>query len=111
MVRLTATSQLDACTFFSSVPDFISRRFWHLHFMKNLVVGITWAIFAVPAFAEDRPALKDAKDKVSYSIALDIGMTVQKQQLEINSDVLAAGWKAGLSGAKPVRSPAAARGV
>ncbi len=56
--------------------------------MKNLVVGITLAILAVPAFAEDRPALKDAKDKVSYSIGLDIGMTFQKQKMEINSDVL-----------------------
>src|SRR5438067_6755567 len=111
MVRLTATSQLDACTFFSSVPDFISRRFWHLHFMKNLVVGITLAILAVPAFAEDRPALKDAKDKVSYSIGLDIGMTFQKQKMEINSDVLAAGLKDGLSGAKPLLSPEEVRQV
>ena len=73
--------------------------------MKNLVVGITLAILAVPAFAEDRPALKDAKDKVSYSIGLDIGMTFQKQKMEINSDVLAAGLKDGLSGAKPLLSP------
>src|SRR5213595_1980729 len=111
MVRLTATSQLDACTFFSSVPDFISRRFWHLPFMKNLVVGITQAILAVPAFAEDRPALKDAKDKVSYSIGLDIGMTFQKQKMDINSDVLAAGLKDGLSGAKPLLSPEEVRQV
>src|SRR5438270_1954168 len=111
MVRLTATSQLDVCTFFSSVPDFVSRRFWHLHFMKNLVVGITLAILAVPAFAEDRPALKDAKDKVSYSIGLDIGMTFQKQKMEINSDVLAAGLKDGLSGAKPLLSPEEVRQV
>ena len=111
MVRLTATSQLDACTFFSSVPDLISPRFWRLHFMKNLVVGITLAILAVPAFAEDRPALKDAKDKVSYSIGLDIGMTFQKQKMEINSDVLAAGLKDGLSGAKPLLSPEEVRQV
>ena len=79
--------------------------------MKNLVVGITLAILAVPAFAEDRPALKDAKDKVSYSIGLDIGMTFQKQKMEINSDVLAAGLKDGLSGAKPLLSPEEVRQV
>src|SRR5439155_21005779 len=105
MVRLTATSQLDACTFFSSVPDFISRRFWHLHFMKNLVVGITLAILVVPAFAEDRPALKDAKDKVSYSIGLDIGMTFQMQKMEIKSDVLAADLEYVLTGAKLLLTP------
>src|SRR6266480_662922 len=111
MVRLTATSQLDACTFFSSVPDFISRRFWHFHFMKNLVIGITLAILAASAFAEDRPVLKDAKDKVSYSIGLDIGMTFQKQKMEINSDLLAAGVKDGLSGVKPLLSPDEVRQV
>src|SRR5437016_6457546 len=79
--------------------------------MKNLVVGITLGILAVPAFAEDRPALKDAKDKVSYSIGLDIGMTFQKQKMEINSDALAAGVKDGLSGVKPLLSPEEVRQV
>src|SRR6266536_563187 len=111
MVRVSATWRLDACTFFSSVPDFISRRFWRFHFMKNLVIGITLATLAVSAFAEDRPALKDAKDKVSYSIGLDIGMTFQKQKMEINSDVLAAGVKDGLSGAKPLLSTEEVRQV
>ncbi|PYK42485.1 MAG: hypothetical protein DME46_10495 [Verrucomicrobia bacterium] len=70
--------------------------------MKNLVIGITLATLAASAFAEDRPALKDPKDKVSYSIGLDIGMTFKKQKMEVNSDVLAAGVKDGLSGAKPL---------
>src|SRR5207302_6738424 len=111
MVRVRPTWRLDACTFFSSVPDFISHRFWRFHFMKNLVIGITLATLAAPAFAEDRPALKDAKDKVSYSIGLDIGMTFQKQKMEINSDVLAAGVKDGLSGAKPLLTPEEVRQV
>jgi FKBP-type peptidyl-prolyl cis-trans isomerase FklB len=79
--------------------------------MKNLLIGITLAIFAASAFAEDRPVLKDAKDKVSYSIGLDIGMTFQKQKMEINSDLLAAGVKDGLSGAKPLLSPDEVRQV
>jgi FKBP-type peptidyl-prolyl cis-trans isomerase FklB len=93
------------------MPDFISRRFWRFHFMKNLLIGITLATLAGPAFAADRPALKDAKDKVSYSIGLDIGMTFQKQKMEINSDVLAAGVKDGLSGAKPLLNPEEVRQV
>lgn len=79
--------------------------------MKNLVLGITLAILATPAFAEDRPALKDTKDKVSYSIGLDIGLTFQKQKMEINTDVLAAGVKDGLSGAKPLLTPEEVRQV
>jgi len=72
--------------------------------MKNLVIGITLATLATPLFAENRPALKDTKDKVSYSIGLDIGNTFKNQKMEINADVLAAGVKDGLSGAKPLLS-------
>src|SRR5207237_8644937 len=79
--------------------------------MKNLLIGITLATLATPACAEDRTALKDAKDKVSASIGLDIGMTFQKQKMEINSDALVAGVKDGLSGAKPLLSPEEVRQV
>lgn len=73
--------------------------------MKNLVIGITLATLATPLFAENRPALKDTKDKVSYSIGLDIGNTFKKQKMEINADVLAAGVKDALSGANPLLTP------
>jgi FKBP-type peptidyl-prolyl cis-trans isomerase FklB len=79
--------------------------------MKNLVIGIVLAILAAPVFAQDRPALKDTKDKVSYSIGLDIGTTFKKQKMELNSDVLAAGVKDGLSGGKPLMSPDEVRQV
>jgi FKBP-type peptidyl-prolyl cis-trans isomerase FklB len=111
MVRGTATWRLDASTFFSSVPDFIPRRFWRFHFMKNLVIGITLATLAAPAFAQNPPALKDSKDKVSYSIGLDIGTTFKKQKMEISSDALVAGLKDGMSGAKPALSPDEVRQV
>jgi FKBP-type peptidyl-prolyl cis-trans isomerase FklB len=79
--------------------------------MKNLVIGITLATLATPLFAEDRPALKDTKDKVSYSIGLDIGTTFKNQKMEINTDVLAAGVRDGLSGAKPLLTPDEVRTV
>src|SRR5205085_4475286 len=100
----SAASHLDGCGFLSSVPDFISRRPRRFLTMKNLVIGITLAMLATSLFAEDRPALKDTKDKVSYSIGLDIGNTFKNQKMEINADVLAAGVKDGLSGAKPLLS-------
>src|SRR5438874_1990064 len=48
IARVRAIGRLDACTFFSSVPDFISRRFLRFHFIKNLLIGITLATFAIP---------------------------------------------------------------
>ena len=107
MVRTTATCRLDASTFFSSVPDFI----WRFHIMKNLVIGITLATLAAPALAQNPPALKDSKDKVSYSIGLDIGTTFKKQKMEINSDALVAGLKDGMSGTKPLLTPEEVRQV
>ena len=73
--------------------------------MKNLVIGITLATLATSVLAENRPALKDTKDKVSYSIGLDIGTTFKKQKMEINADMLAAGVKDALSGANPLLTP------
>jgi FKBP-type peptidyl-prolyl cis-trans isomerase FklB len=79
--------------------------------MKNLVIGITLATLAAPAFAQNPPALKDSKDKVSYSIGLDIGTTFKKQKMEISSDALVAGLKDGMSGTKPALSPDEVRQV
>jgi FKBP-type peptidyl-prolyl cis-trans isomerase FklB len=103
--RTSLASDLDGCGFLSSVPDFISRCFRRFPTMKNLVIGITLTMLATPLFAENRPALKDTKDKVSYSIGLDIGNTFKKQKMEINADVLAAGVKDALSGANPLLTP------
>src|SRR5438045_9527396 len=69
--------------------------------MKNLLIGMVLAILATPVFAEDGPALKDAKDKVSYGIGLDIGSTFKRNKMDLNTDVLAVGIKDGLTGAKP----------
>src|SRR5437899_3227703 len=103
--KAAATADLDGGGFLSSVPDFISRHSRRFLTMKNLIIGITLATLATPVFAENRPTLKDTKDKVSYSIGLDIGNTFKKQKMEINTDVLAAGVKDGLSGANPLLTP------
>jgi FKBP-type peptidyl-prolyl cis-trans isomerase FklB len=92
---------LDAASFSTSVPHFFLAC-GHLNSMKTFLIGITLAALTTPLLAEDRPALKDAKDKVSYSIGLDIGTTFKKQKMELNSDALAAGVKDGLTGATPL---------
>jgi FKBP-type peptidyl-prolyl cis-trans isomerase FklB len=52
--------------------------------------------------AEQKTELKDLKDKVSYSIGLDIGNTFKKQKMDLNPDALMAGLKDSLSGNKPL---------
>ncbi len=73
--------------------------------MKTLFL-LTLAAIAIPVLAEDRPALKDTKDKVSYSIGLDIGSNLKRNKIDINSDTFAAGLKDGMSGAKPLMTEA-----
>lgn len=58
---------------------------------------------ALTAPGENKPPqLKDLKDKVSYSIGLDLGFNFKKQNLELNPDALLAGVKDALSGKQPL---------
>ncbi len=65
--------------------------------MAAVLVG-----FAGLAHAQDRPVLKTDRDKVSYSIGLDIGTNFKRQSLDLDSKALAAGIADGLSGGKPL---------
>ncbi|MEA3186980.1 MAG: FKBP-type peptidyl-prolyl cis-trans isomerase FklB [Chthoniobacter sp.] len=49
--------------------------------------------------ADDVP--KETKDKVSYSVGLNIGNNLKRQGLDVNADMLMNGVKDGLTGAKP----------
>ena len=46
--------------------------------------------------------MKDDRDKVSYSIGLDIGSTFKKQGMDVKPEVLLRGLKDGVSGATPL---------
>lgn len=63
-----------------------------------LAVSTTFGSFA---FGAD-PDLKDQKDKVSYSIGLDIGNTLKRQTIDVNQDVLARGIQDGLTDKTPL---------
>ncbi len=54
--------------------------------------------------AESRPELKDIKDKVSYSIGLNIGADFVAQEMDIDADLLAQGIKDAVAGAEPLLS-------
>ena len=63
-----------------------------------VVLGIV--LFASYVFAGENIELKDQKDKVSYSIGINIGKNLKKQSVEVNPDILLQGIKDALSGGK-----------
>ena len=66
--------------------------------MKRLIICISTVALASVCLAQDKPQLKDQKEKASYSIGYDIGSTFKKQNIELNIDALMAGLKEGLAG-------------
>lgn len=66
--------------------------------MKSLLIALATVLLAIPLSAQDKSIkLTDQKDKVSYSIGLNIGANFLKQKVPINPDVLAAGVKDALA--------------
>ena len=73
--------------------------------MKQLIVIFSASLLALPLLGQEKSAqLKDQKDKVSYSIGLQIGFNLGRQKVDISPDVLAAGIKDALAG-KPQLNP------
>jgi FKBP-type peptidyl-prolyl cis-trans isomerase FklB len=69
--------------------------------MKRSFIALFAVVLVSAAVAQEKTQLKDTRDKVSYSIGLDIGSTFKKQKMDINSTALEAGLKDGMSGATP----------
>src|SRR6188472_2350500 len=73
--------------------------------MKRFIVIVSASLLAFPLFGQDKsPQLKDQKDKVSYSIGMQIGFNLGRQKVDVNPDVLAAGIKDAIAG-KPQLTP------
>ena len=69
--------------------------------MKSSVIIIAALFTTSVAFAQDKAQLKDERDKVSYSIGVDIGSTFKKQNMDINPDALLMGLKDASTGKTP----------
>jgi FKBP-type peptidyl-prolyl cis-trans isomerase FklB len=72
--------------------------------MKPSIIVFATVLLAAPLWAQEKsPAspssapLKDQKDKVSYSIGLNIGFNFKKQNVDLNPDALLAGVKDALA--------------
>ena len=67
--------------------------------MKHFIVIVSASLLALPLFGQEKsPQLKDQKDKVSYSIGMNIGFNLSRQKVDINPDILAAGIRDALAG-------------
>ncbi len=73
--------------------------------MKSWLIGILGIFFlASQSLAAENTQLKSQKDKVSYSIGINIGKNMKQLPTEIDPDIFNKGFKDGVSGAKPMLS-------
>jgi FKBP-type peptidyl-prolyl cis-trans isomerase FklB len=73
--------------------------------MKSIVISAVVLSFAVSLFAEEKPPqLKDLKDKASYALGLNFGFNFKRQNVDLNTDAFAAGFKDAMAGRKPLMS-------
>ncbi|HWY50073.1 MAG TPA: FKBP-type peptidyl-prolyl cis-trans isomerase [Chthoniobacterales bacterium] len=73
--------------------------------MKSILLSAVALFLAVSVFAEEKPPqLKDLKDKASYSIGLNFGFNFKRQNIDLNSDAFAAGFKDAMTGRNPLMS-------
>ena len=77
---------------------------------RRLAVGMC-AMLALSgaAFAADAPELKDDKEKLSYSIGMDIGGNLKRGSVEVDPDILAKGLKDSYGGGKTLLTEDEAR--
>src|SRR5436309_15474441 len=67
--------------------------------MKYFILIVRASLVALPLFGQEKtPKLKNQKDKVSYSIGMNIGFNLSRQKVDINPDILAAGIKDSIAG-------------
>lgn len=72
----------------------------------NWVVALAILIFAAQVNAQQGAVLKDQKDKVSYTIGVNIGNNLKKQGIDINAELIAKGLKDAVAGTKTLLTDA-----
>lgn len=78
--------------------------------MKSPVFAVLCLVFlAGLAIAEEKSVFKSEKEKISYSIGMDIGNNMKKQSIDIDPDTLAKGLKDSFSGGKTLLTEEEAR--
>ena len=72
---------------------------------------MTFVMMLLPAFAaaQEAPALKTEKDKLSYAMGMDLGGQLKAQSVDIDAALFAEGLKAALAGSKTLLTDAEAK--
>ncbi len=70
--------------------------------MKFIWIAVVCALILTVQAGAEEPALKDQKEKISYSIGLNIGTNLKAQNIDINPDLLGRGIKDALTGTQPL---------
>jgi FKBP-type peptidyl-prolyl cis-trans isomerase len=71
--------------------------------MRSLLSALlSIGLLASLAQAEDQASLKDPKDRLSYSIGVDIGQRLKSQSIEVDPEMLSKGIKDIYTGGKPL---------
>ncbi len=65
-----------------------------------LAVILSIGLLASSVYAEEQTAIKDQKDRLSYSMGVDFGNKLKQQSIDINADVFSKGLNDSLSGKK-----------
>ncbi len=66
----------------------------------QLLVALGVVLLVSQVSAQEKPALKNQKEKISYILGVDIGNNLKRQSIDIDLDILAKGIKDILSGGK-----------
>ncbi len=72
--------------------------------MKLLTVLLGFFLMVNAGFAEEDVILETEKDRLSYAIGMDIGISLKRQHLEVNFDAFAQGVKDSLAGGEALLS-------
>src|SRR5438445_8093660 len=65
---------------------------------RQLMTVLAIGLLANWIRADDQPALKDGKEKTSYSIGANVGTSLKRQEIDIDPDILMKGLKDAYAG-------------
>ena len=69
------------------------------------ILAIAMTVLPALVCAQEAPALKTEKDKLSYAMGMDLGVQLKSVSVDIDAALFAEGLKAGLAGAKTALTP------
>jgi FKBP-type peptidyl-prolyl cis-trans isomerase len=89
----------------NNAPDIIYQR-KEIKMKLHWFVALALLVVVSQVKAQEGSVLKTQKDKISYSLGLNIGNNLKKQAVDVDPDLLARGIKDAVSGTKPLLTDA-----